>query len=178
MITLKSAKQNFELVLPNNVTEITVEQLDAITANVKLPEYYCIVALCFTTSLFNFVTAIGSNNRADIGVIPVLAKVSDQGGTKINAAVGDRLIISRTSLERGVHINLPTMINSDAVAKFIAKDDELRKSIVTSTFGGLAKEDIVVMNFKIIPVNEVSAAVPAKGDVVVDPFRKVCGGNA
>lgn len=177
MIEVKSDKLNYGINFPTSIYEITSDDLKHITHSVKLPKHYCIVALAFTTKLFDFCTAINSNRNTDVSVTPILAKIHDEDVDIINANVGDKLIVDRSSLERGVHINLKTVISSSVARNYLNSDQELIKNIITkNNKANINKElvsdkspNIVVLEFKILPVTDISASVPMVCDVL-DPF--------
>lgn len=173
MIQIKSEVKNYGINFPSNVNEITVEQLTEATKGINLPKHYCLVALCFKTKLFDFVTMINSKRTANISVVPLLAKISDEDAQEVNVKVGQKLIIDRTNLERGVHINIPIMINSDNAQRYFASDPALTKAIVSKdkklAINEYADQNIIVMEFKIIPVNDISASVDIDNKVI-DPF--------
>lgn len=177
MIEVKSDKLNYGINFPTSIYEITADDLKHITHNVKLPKHYCIVALAFTTKLFDFCTAINSNRNTDVSVTPILAKIHDEDVDVVNANVGDKLIVDRSSLERGVHINLKTVISSSVARSYLNSDQELIKNIITkNNKANINKElvsdkspNIVVLEFKILPVTDISASVPMICDVL-DPF--------
>lgn len=177
MITIKSEKKSYGINFPTSKEEITSDILAEITQHVKLPKHYCIVALCFQTKIFDFVAMIKSRATNNFAVTPILAKIYDEDSNTINANVGDKLIIDRSSLERGIHLNLPIAINSTAARNYFDSDPELIKTIISKkqivTEDGKAcnyyDNNIVVLEFKIIPVNDVSAAIPM-GSNPTDPF--------
>ena len=177
MIEIKSDKLNYGINFPTSIYEITSDDLKHITSNVKLPKHYCIVALAFTTKLFDFCTAINSNRNTDVSVTPILAKISEDDVHVVNANVGDKLIVNRSSLERGVHINLKTVISSNVARNYFNSDQELIKNIVTKNSKANINKDlvsdkspnIVVLEFKILPVTDISASVPIECDTI-DPF--------
>lgn len=177
MIEVKSDKLNYGINFPTSIYEITADDLKRITNNVKLPKHYCIVALAFTTKLFDFCTAINSNRNTDVSVTPILAKISEEDVHVVNANVGDKLIVDRSSLERGVHINLKTVISSSVARNYLNSDQELIKNIITkNNKANINKElvsdkspNIVVLEFKILPVTDISASVPIECDTI-DPF--------
>lgn len=184
MIKIQSAKLSYGINFPTSVKEITPEILTSITENVKLPKHYCIVALLFKTKVFDFCTMISSNRNATIGVTPVLAKIYDEDSQNINAVVGDKIVIDRTSLERGVQLKLPIMISSDNARNYFSKDDSLVKAIMTKDYEAITNHkinkqliganspDIIIAEFKIVPVNDIYASMPIEYDVI-DPFKVV-----
>jgi len=183
MIEIDSKVQGFGIKFPTNVDEISVDDFNIMTNNVKLPPYYCIVALCLYTKLFDFVASVNSTKDTDVSVVPILAKISSNDAAKINATVGDRIIIDRTTIERGVHINIPTIINSKNAQRFFAKDSELSKAIISKRPDTIGKylnsnnelyanqsPSIIVLEFKIIPCNDISAAIAKNNNSNRDVF--------
>lgn len=169
MLQIKSKLKDFGINFPTSVNEITPEVLNTITAGVKLPKHYCIVAMVFQPKLFEFISAL-KNKNTNVNVTPILAKVAEGCEEELNGNIGDKLIIDRSSLERAVHLNLPIMINSTNAANYINDDKELIKSITAGEFNsnGVSPR-IIVLEFKIVPINCVSAAVN-KQQKVIDPF--------
>lgn len=177
MITIKSEKKSYGINFPTSKEEITPELLGTITEHVKLPKHYCIVALCFQTKIFDFVTTIKSRANSNVAVTPVLAKIDVEDSELINAAIGDKLIIDRSSLERGIHLNLPVSISSNVARNYFEADPELCKSImikdnkdkVSSELISAKLSNIIILEFKIVPINDIAAAVPMEHDII-DPF--------
>lgn len=171
MIKIKDDKLNYGICLPNHVNEITKGHLIDITKNVNLSEHYCIIALCFSTTIFNFCSAINTKNSANISVLPLIAKISDKDSELINANVGDKVIIDRSSLERGIHININTAISSNFVRKYFYDSPELLKNALANKNIAIDGDNkhIVVVEFKICPINDIVATVPRNVDNT-DPF--------
>lgn len=185
MITIKSAKKNYGINFPTSVSEITPDVLKAITLDVKLPKHYCIIALAFETKVFDFCAAINSNKNTNVAVTPILAKISDEDSKDVNALVGDRVIMERSCLERGVHLNLKTSISSTAARKYFNSDPDLAKAILMKNTEGIIIDHtinkslqstnspkIIVLEFKICPVNDIAAAIPDTNNPY-DPFIAV-----
>ena len=173
MIQIKSEKKSYGINFPTSVDELTADILTSITEQVKLPKHYCIVALCFKTRLFDFVVAMNSKKEHSISVVPILAKISEEDSAETNAVVSDKVIISRSALEMGSHLNLPVMISTDNARNYLASDEALTKSIINRSnpiFKDLTKRDnIIVLEFKIIPVSDIKATVPLNANGI-DPF--------
>ena len=173
MITIKSEKKSYGINFPTSVNELTPDVLNTVTKQVKLPKHYCMVALCFKTTLFDFVVAMNSKKEQAVGIIPLLAKINEEDKVDANANVSDRVILSRSALEMATHISLPVLISTDNARKYFASDNELTKSIINRKnpiFLDMTKKDnIIVVEFKILPVSDIKATVPldAKG---IDPF--------
>ena len=173
MITIKSEKKSYGINFPTSVSELTPDVLNIITEQVKLPKHYCIVALCFKTALFDFVVAMNSKKEHSVGIVPLLAKINEEDKIDTNANVSDRVILSRSALEMATHISLPVLISTDNARNYFASDNELTKSIINKTnpiFSNMTKKDnIIVVEFKILPVSDIKATVPNDGKGF-DPF--------
>ena len=99
MIEIKSKKKSYGIRIPSSIGEITPEVLNTLVKGVKLPKHYCIVALCFDTKLFDFMTSINAKKPSTVAVSPLLAAISDEDSELINANIGDKLILNRTAIE-------------------------------------------------------------------------------
>ena len=177
MLIIKSKHCEFGVSFPTSVEDITPEILKSVTDHVKLPKHYCVIGMCFRTSLFEFVTTVSKSKGADIPVVNILAKADSEDIVKYNWNIGDRLIVDRSSIERGHHLSIPIAINSVNAATYLNNDEELRKSIVNGSYlkeRGIKKgNDIIyLLEFKIVPLNDIVAAIPreTKGQ---DPFKVV-----
>lgn len=189
MIKIQPKDSSIGIIFPTSIREITPEILETISNEIKLPKYYCLVALAFETKLFDFVTTIKNPKNTTLGVTPILCKLSEGFKKEIKEeteeqeiyVIGNKVIVDRSTLERGTHINIKTMINSTSAHRFFQQHPELVKDILTNkdkeiavdceTKESLATKDInniVILEFKIIPVNDIVATVPYGNNV--DPF--------
>lgn len=167
MITIKADDEIYGINFPTSLDEITPEILTKLTANINLPKNYCVIALAFNTKLFDFVAMVNGRKDTNVGVIPIMAKISDEDSAMINSSTGDRLIIYRSNLERGVHVNVNTVISSANAQSYFKRNPTLVKDIMMDKLHGAAK--VYILEFKIIPINDISAAI--KKDVtVIDSF--------
>lgn len=173
MITIKSEKKSYGINFPTSVNELTPEILNEITKQVKLPKHYCVIALCFRTRLFDFVVAMNSKKEQAVSIVPLLAKINEEDKVDANANISDRVILSRSALEMGTHLSLPVIISTDNAQRYFSSDEQLTKSIITRRnpiFTDITKKDnIIVLEFKIIPVSDIKATVPLDGKGY-DPF--------
>lgn len=182
MIKIKSEKMSYGINFPTSVKELTPDVLETITNGVKLPKHYCIIALAFDTKIFEFCAAMNSSRNTNVAVIPILAKIAQEDSEEINASVGDKLIIDRSSLERGVHLNLKTMISSNAARNYFNSNPDLTKAIMTKNdnkviidktanrkLTAAQSPNIIILEFKICPVNDIAAAIPMDYQAI-DPF--------
>ena len=174
MVIIKSQKKDYGVAFPTSIDDITPDILKSVTDHVILPKHYCIVGMCFRTNLFDFVTKISKGKGADIPVVNLLAKFNADD-TDVELKVGDRIIVDRSSIERGHHLNIPIAINSTNACQYFEEDKDLVKSIMD---GSYLKErnvhksttNIYLLEFKIIPINDIVADVPLNYKSI-DPFK-------
>lgn len=169
MYKIQSNKKNYGINFPTSLEEITTDSLLTITEDIKLPKNYCLIALAFKTKLFDFVAMINGRKDTNVGVIPIMAKISDEDSKKINANIGDRLIIPRSNLERAVHANVKSVITSTVAQRYFQEDNELVKTIMSNKLTKTAPEYIYILEFKIIPINDINGAI-INIDNQSDPF--------
>lgn len=178
MIKIKSEKKPYGINFPTSIDEITPEILATLSEGVKLPKHYCIIALAFDTKVFDFCTAMNNNKNTSVAVTPILCKIDKEDIESVNAKVGDKIIIDRSSLERGVHINIKCAISSNAARNYLNSDPELIKSIITKKKDNkeldenlmkVANSNIIILEFKIVPVSDIHAAIPMFFEQT-DPF--------
>ena len=182
MLEIKSKKLNYGINFPTELSEITIDALTELTKDIKLPNHYCIVALCCRTKLFSFTASMRNGKDSNVQVTPLLAKISEKNAQEVNVSVGDKVIVDRSSLERGVHLTIPTLIATNNAYNYLEKDPDLSKAIMTGNSETLIDPNInkslaagnspyiYVINFKILPVNDLYGSVPVDSKVV-DPFR-------
>ena len=158
MIKVESKFKDFGIQIPTDISEITSEALDAILTNVVIAKHYCVVALCQNESLFGVI-----NN-----------KVSKEDAELIGMNQMDKIIIDRSTLERGYHLYLKhNVLSPQFVNKYITNDTELTRSITVGTFGqnqGYKKgQKVWFVEFKIIAINDLRAAITDKHKAI-NPF--------
>lgn len=183
MITIKSELKDYAINLPTNLTELNSDTLDIVTSHIRIPKHYCIVALAFNTNIFNLVTSVSSNNNNNtMSVVPILAKAYDEDLDLINAKIGDKVVIERSSIERATHININTVINSNNIRNYFTADSKLCRKLITGTEKIIydihkhthvnAKEvdNVIVFEFKIVPIVDIKAAIPVNV-AIIDPFK-------
>ena len=100
----------------------------------------------------------------------------------INANIGDKLILNRTAIELGTQVNIKTMAAYNNIAEYINSDPELIKAIYDKDENVIKVDNnlnkglmiaksprIIVLEFKIIAVNDIRGAVDVN-HIVTDPF--------
>lgn len=170
MIKVESKFKDFGIQIPTDISEITSEALDAVLTNVVVAKYYCVVALCQNESLFGVI-----NNKVNtVEVMPIIAKISKEDAELIGMNQMDKIIIDRSTLERGYHLYLKhNVLSPQFVNKYITNDTELTRSITVGTFGqnqGYTKgQKVWFVEFKVIAINDLRAVITDKHKVI-NPF--------
>ena len=160
MIKVESKFKDFGINIPTELSEITSEALEAVLSNVVVAKHYCVVALCQNESLFGVI----NNKVSTVEVIPIIAKISDEDSKLIDMNKMDKIIIDRSTLERGYHLYLKhNVLSPQFINKFITNDTELTRSITVGTFGqkqGYNKgQKVWFLEFKVIAINDLKAAI-------------------
>lgn len=160
MIKVESKFKDFGINIPTELSEITSEALESVLSNVVVAKHYCIVALCQNESLFGVI----NNKVSTVEVIPIIAKISDEDSKLIGMNKMDKIIIDRSTLERGYHLYLKhNVLSPQFINKFITNDTELTRSITVGTFGqkqGYNKgQKVWFLEFKVIAINDLKAAI-------------------
>lgn len=168
MIKVVSKDSNYGINFPESINEIKVEHFEAILANVKIPKHYAIVALAFRTTLFDFATAVNKQMNNDVSVTPILMYIDEADKENVRANVGDKVVVTRSSLERGVHLNLPVAISSVNAAGYIQDHRDTYLDIIKFANKN-AKDNIYLLEFKIVPVTEISASIDMTKELF-DPY--------
>lgn len=179
MIKIESDKQNYAILLPTSIEEITKEVFDDMLAGIKVSKYHCVVALIYEEKLFNLVSAITKGQGAS-KVIPVVAKMGENAESDIIKSM-DRIIIDRASLERGVHIKVSNnYLDPNIVGNYIIEDSELVKDIQLGRyFNDGETSDITAkmkspscyfVEFKVIPLSDICGGIDVKETSNVRPF--------
>lgn len=169
MIKLESKLKNYSLLIPTSINEITPEILSELTKDICLSNYYALVALLYKTKLFEFVASIDKKYSTEVGVVPLLAKACEKSLESINAKVGYKLNLVRSTIERGEHINIPgNSISLNNVRDFIKSDKDLDKDIMTGEYFKQEGKTILesknespycyFLEFKVIPVSDIHAS--------------------
>lgn len=170
MVKVESKFKDFGINIPTELSEITSEALEAVLSNVVVAKHYCIVALCQNESLFGVI----NNKVSTVEVIPIIAKISDEDSKLIDMNKMDKIIIDRSTLERGYHLYLKhNVLSPQFINKFITNDTELTRSITVGTFGqnqGYKKgQKVWFIEFKVIAINDLKAAITDKHKAI-NPF--------
>lgn len=159
MFIIKNPEKSFNVGYPTSLDEINNDYFDNILSNIKLQEHYCIIALCFKDKVSSIAMSIKENRNTTSNVIPIIAKITEDN--ECGYIQGDKAVIDRTNLERGIH--LPIADNWIGVAGFehyVKGNVKLLNSLIK---GDYWKNDtdiapsIYLVEFKIIPIRDIVA---------------------
>lgn len=183
MLEIKSASKSYGINFPTSLNEFTPEVLAAVTENVILPRYHVVVALCFEVKLFEFAMEVRNKKGGTTGVVPLLTKVNPEDLAGIAGKIGDKVVLDRTSIERGHKLSIPIMISTNNATNYLKSDEKLLVSIIKGTPNDPHITDpqlqkvvdakhnsIFIVEFKIVALNDIVAYVPVDSNII-DPFK-------
>lgn len=160
MVKIFSEANNYGIKLPIAVNEITPDVLKSIVDGIKIPKHYTIIAMAFKTKLFDFLSTIATKKDYSVQVTNLLAYISDEDKDIVNGEVGDKIVIDRTSIERGNQLTINVCATVDNARRFFDNDKELVRSIITGKHEYLRTTDsVVLLNFKIVPACDIKACI-------------------
>lgn len=156
--------------LPTSLNEITPDVLKSIVDGIKIPKHYCIIAMAFKTKVFDFISTIATKKDYPVSVTNILAYIDDEDKNTINANVADKIVIDRSSIERGNQLTINISATVDNARKFFSSDNELVRSIMSGKNSDITISDsVILLNFKIVPIVDIKAAI-APNRIQINPF--------
>uniref|UniRef100_A0AAU8MI85 Uncharacterized protein n=1 Tax=Geladintestivirus 1 TaxID=3233133 RepID=A0AAU8MI85_9CAUD len=176
-MVLLNPNENYSLCIPTSRNEILLENLKALGDNVNIGDDRCLIALICAIPIKDL-PYLGDKkiNGKTVGVTPVFVKAGNTNYELIkNMNCGDTIVITRTALELGTHINIKgNDITNSKIASIIEHNDKLRLSIIRGTFfeeQGISRNSLAfTIDFKII--NNVDIAAYYNDTVNNYPFRQ------
>lgn len=164
MLLIQGQNKNFGIDVPTKESEITAEYLRTVTKRVKLSKHQVIVALIMKTKVYDFCMGIRNPKKdQNISITTKIAKFvpCDKENNEKPAIesmfVGDIAVIDRSTIERGIHLSVPTIISPAGLANYLEEDKDLLTDIVTGKEPELAKKHICLVQFKIVPMSSITA---------------------
>ena len=176
MLLIQGQNKNYGINVPTVESEITADYLATVTNRVKLSKYQVIVALIMKTKVYDFCVGIRNPKKdQNIAITTKIAKFvpcnedANEKSAIENMVVGDIAVIDRSTIERGIHLSVPTIISPSGLANYLESDKDLLNDIVTGKNPELAKQHICLVQFKIVPMNCITATYNAE-EKVKDSF--------
>lgn len=154
MIILTSNANNKSVNLPTVYSDITPDYVAGLVKDINVRKHYCIIAVCVKQSLMG--VSLANKLTNSVSVVPIIAKVG-AGCEDLN--VGDKPIISASSIERGVHVPVASTTSVGYINNFINSDTELMNKIRSTEVG---KKDAIFIHFKIVPNTDIIGTIPNK----------------
>ena len=176
MLIIQGNNKNYGINVPTAEKEITASFLTKVTERVKLNKYQTIVALVMKTKIWDFCMSIRNPKKdQNVAITAKLAKFispnpdEKDGALPIkNMSVGDIVVIDRSSIERGIHLSVPTIISPAGLSKYLEEDKDLLTDIVTGKRPDLSNQYICLVQFKIVPISTITATYDAEQKVQDD----------
>ena len=176
MLIIQGNNKTYCINVPTNEKEITASFLSKVTERVKLNKYQTIVALVMKTKIWDFCMSIRNPKKdQNVAITAKLAKFitpnpdEKEGALPIkDMSVGDIVVIDRSSIERGIHLSIPTIISPMGLSKYLEEDKDLLTEIVTGKRPDLSNQYICLVQFKIVPVSTITATYNAEEKVQDD----------
>lgn len=169
MLLIQGQNKNFGIDVPTKESEITAEYLQTVTERVKLSKHQVIVALIMKTKIYDFCMGIRNPKKdQNISVTTKIAKFvpCDKDNNEKPAiegmSTGDIAVIDRSTIERGIHLSVPTIISPAGLGNYLEEDKDLLTAIVTGKEPELAKQHICLVQFKIVPISCITATYNAE----------------
>lgn len=182
MLIIQGNNKTYGINVPTAEKEITASFLTKVTERVKLNKYQTIVALVMKTKVWDFCMSIRNPKKdQNVAITAKLAKFiapnyfidpnhnEKDGDLPIkNMSVGDIVVIDRSSIERGIHLSIPTIISPAGLSKYLEEDKDLLTEIVTGKRPDLSNQYICLVQFKIVPISTITATYDAEEKVQDD----------
>lgn len=156
--------------LPTSIEEL-IKALPVLTSHIDLDNHYCVVALCYKAAISG--VAVGADKDI-VDVVPILAKLSPNEDGYLKNHLYHRVVIDRTSIERGVHCANRSVLNYEKIVGKI--HDESIKLYMDNKNNAdyknqMQNQSCYFVEFKLVPVNFINAVY--NEDDYVDPFACV-----
>lgn len=161
MLKLQNKKRNYELNLPTNFSEINFKDIKRVIDNVNISEHYAVVALCQSFGTFQLAT-LGTKNTKNLNVpVSINFIMANDPNEKLNANIGDKVIISRSDIELSVHLPITFGLSTSSIAATIEDNSEVRTMLrdgVNDEDGNPVNE-IIAVEFKLVPLSAIKATI-------------------
>ena len=161
MIKLQNKKRNYELNLPTNFSEINFKDIKRVIDNVNISEHYAVVALCQSFGTFQLAT-LGTKNTKNLNVpVSINFIMANDPNGKLNANIGDKVIISRSDIELSVHLPITFGLSTSSIAATIEDNAEVRTMLRDgiNDENGNPVNEIIAVEFKLVPLTAIKATI-------------------
>lgn len=140
--------KKIKLNLPESISEVNFDYLEAVTKEVVVEQNYALVALCVSDKLSVLINS--KQREVNVKGISILVKANDPNNT-LKSKPGDKLICSPTDLMRGYEVTaIRNILSPSKVAMLVKSDIELSKTIFTTN-----TESVWLVTFKLVPLHDI-----------------------
>lgn len=178
MIKLKNEKQNYEILAPTSLKEINFDDIAELVKNVNLSEHYAIVMVAQGLAPISL-ALVSQKPDAEVtsSVATFLIRANDPNN-KINGKLGDKVITSRSDLERSIHLPVPCGISLSNLTTTVADNPSMRTMLTKGAVDENNKpvREIISIAFKIVPLTGIYAVID-KSIHTTDVFRTTIKGS-
>lgn len=160
----------FEISLPENLSEISNEYLKECTNFIHPAPNYALVGIVYKDSLNLVLTSAKKNQPANVAVIPVFIKAGETDSEFIKSLkIGDKVVIAASDLSIGNHINSPyNKITPNNIINLCDGDRNITKEAM------LSNSVVCFLDFKLVPVSAIHSYLETTPNKFINPFiRKV-----
>lgn len=171
MISLQNSKGGYVINVPTSKADLDFNSIKDVIANVIPSKHYAVIALCQSFKPFNL-AMLANGKDTDVKVSTYFIKANEDE-SQFKASVGDKVIVSRSDLELSVHLNVNFSLSANTITKVVEDSKELRDELRNGMYdqNGMLVEEIIAVEFKLIPVNAIKAVI--SNDIPkVDKFIK------
>lgn len=178
MIKLRNEKQNYEILAPTSLKELNFEDIAELVKNVNLSEHFAIVMIAQGLSPMNL-SLVASKPDAEVtsSVATFFIRANDPNN-KISGKLGDKVITSRSDLERSIHLPVPCGISLSNITTTVSDNPSVRTMLMKGALdeNGKVVKEIVTIAFKIIPLTGIYAIID-KNIKPSDKFKTTIKGS-
>ena len=171
MITIKHDGVQGVINLPTSVREITPEMFAQLTSNITLQKHYVLVALCWKLGISEILMTNKKTGNAKVVTVVAKTNLEEKDAW---VKVGDIAIVNKSAIELGTHVHVDTVASMPSVYNHYVELSKLGTpnaiGITKDALKDLPKEQVYLLEFKIVPVTDIKASVDAfKSNE--DPFK-------
>lgn len=178
MLKLRNQKGNFEIAVPTSLKEVKFDDLNELTKAVELSEHFAIIAITQAISPLNLALVAKNPEKDVMTSVSVHFLRANDPKEKIHAKTGDKVITTRSDLERAIHLSVPCGISMDSVCSCIEEDSKVRTQMTQGIIDekGEYVKQIITVSFKIIPLTSIYATID-RGVIVKDAYKTTISGS-
>lgn len=151
--------------LPTMRSEVNVDYLQSLVANVNLAPYYSLVAILIKETPMAIVSAIKQNKNATVNGIAIMIKHNKDNEFINNIKAGDVLNVAGSDLAIGYHVAAKyNSLTPSFLTRLAISDTSVYNQCIN------IRQATYFVEFKIIPNNAIHAAINGNAKPIVDCY--------